>query len=121
MSDRFVIQEHTRGGNTHWDLMLESGDCLKTWRLPVGPEKITAAPIEAIKILDHPLKFLTYEGSVNKGKGTVRIADKGACTFEETAGEIDLRLTGDKLAGRFRLRRLTDDYWELESLPSSAS
>jgi bifunctional non-homologous end joining protein LigD len=116
MSDRFVIQEHTRGGDTHWDLMLESGDCLKTWRLPVPPEKITAAPVEAIKILDHPLKFLAYQGPVNKGQGTVKIADKGVCTFEQTPDKIDLHLTGGQLKGHFRLRKLKGDDWQLQPL-----
>ena len=115
MSDRFVIQEHTRSGDTHWDLMLESGGCLKTWRLPMPPEKITTESVEATKILDHPLKFLTYEGTVNKGQGTVRIADKGVCRFEQTSDGIDLHLTGSRLTGHFRLRKLTGDNWRFEA------
>ena len=116
MSDRFVIQEHTRSGDTHWDLMLESGGCLKTWRLPMPPEKITTEPVEATRILDHPLKFLTYEGTVNKGQGTVTIADKGVCRLEQASDGIDLHLTGGQLKGHFQLRKLKGDNWQFQPL-----
>jgi bifunctional non-homologous end joining protein LigD len=75
---RFVIQRHERKGQpVHWDLMLESGDILETYRINRPPEEWGREPIKAVKIFDHPLKFLTYEGSVNKGKGKVTIADSG--------------------------------------------
>jgi bifunctional non-homologous end joining protein LigD len=75
---RFVIQKHQRQGEpTHWDLMLERDGFLETYRVGIAPEQWGSEPIEAVKIFDHPLKFLTYEGSVNKGKGSVKIADSG--------------------------------------------
>jgi hypothetical protein len=70
---KFVIQKHSRGDDVHWDLMLEAGDVLETYRLAVPPEKITGKPVEAVKIFDHPLKFLTYEGSVNKAKALLKL------------------------------------------------
>jgi bifunctional non-homologous end joining protein LigD len=75
---RFVIQRHEREGETvHWDLMLEQNKLLETYRVNTPPEEWVNRTIEAEKIFDHPLKFLTYEGSVNKGKGNVKIADSG--------------------------------------------
>ena len=71
---KFVIQEHTTADSAHWDLMLESGDILQTWRLSKNPDEIVNQSAEAVKIFDHPLKFLTYEGPVNKGKGHARPA-----------------------------------------------
>lgn len=78
---KFVIQRHERKGEpTHWDLMLEAGDCLETYRTGVAPAGLGEEPVEAIRIFDHPLRFLSYEGAVNKGKGVVKIADSG--TYE---------------------------------------
>jgi hypothetical protein len=73
-----VIQRHKKQDNpVHWDLMLESGDVLETFRIERPPEEWGGGPIEAEKIFDHPLKFLSYEGPVNKGKGNVIIAETG--------------------------------------------
>jgi bifunctional non-homologous end joining protein LigD len=75
---KFVIQRHERQGEAvHWDLMLEKGGVLETYRVNVPPEEWGNNSPEATRIFDHPLKFLTYEGSVNKGKGNVTIADAG--------------------------------------------
>ena len=75
---RFVIQRHERQGEpVHWDLMLEKGGVLETYRVKAPPEKWGDNAVGAVKIFDHPLKFLTYEGIVNKGKGKVTIADSG--------------------------------------------
>jgi hypothetical protein len=86
---RFVIHKHTRGNETHWDLMIEYADCLKTWRLDNSPEKLAGdfdklspGKTKATPIFDHDKKFLTYQGAVNNGKGTVEIADEGICTIE---------------------------------------
>ena len=93
--------------------MLESGNCLQTWRLDKNPQEIDS-PSEAVKIFDHPLKFLTYEGPVNKGKGRVQIADAG--TYEvmhENDERIELDLHGQILKGKFALTHIKDDRWQL--------
>jgi bifunctional non-homologous end joining protein LigD len=111
---RYVIQRHTREDEpAHWDLMLESAGVLETYRINKPPEEWGKDPIEAAKIFDHPLKFLTYEGSVNKGKGMVAIADKG--TYEDLSqneNQLKIRFSGTILkteiifaAGGGRVRR----------------
>lgn len=74
---QFVIQQHTTPEGVHWDLMLEMDDCLWTWRLNVPPAEIKDEPITAERIGDHPLRFLTYEGPVQKNTGHVKIVDRG--------------------------------------------
>ena len=111
--NKFVIQKHTRDDEVHWDLMLEAGDCLQTWRLSKNPDEIVNQSAEAVKIFDHPLKFLTYEGPVNKGKGRVKIADAG--TYEvmhENDERIELDLLGQILKGKFTLIHLKNDHWQ---------
>jgi len=105
-SKKFVIQEHKKEGDIHWDLMLESGGFLETYRLDIRPEEIASRPANAQKIFDHPMKFLTYEGSVNKGKGSVIIADAGTYRIvKETDKTIEMNLNGKILNGVFELRR----------------
>lgn len=106
-----MIQRHEREGEqVHWDLMLESGGCLQTYRVGIPPEEWGSRPVEAIKIFDHPLKFLTYEGSVNKGKGQVRIAEAG--TYEVMGKTEDvrrIRFEGKILKGEFALRQIDSE------------
>jgi hypothetical protein len=110
---KFVIQEHARGGQTHWDLMLESGGILKTWRLDTSPDHIAEEPVIATKISNHDLKFLTYEGPVNKGLGCVSIVDEG--TYEilnESEKKIRLRFQGKILSNEFVLESCKQDQWQ---------
>jgi hypothetical protein len=111
-SRKFVIQKHTTADSIHWDLMLESGNTLLTWRLDKNPAEIDS-PSKTVKIFDHPLKFLTYEGPVNKGKGRVRIADTGICQIlQENNENIELNMSGRILKGKFSLLHLKEDRWQ---------
>jgi hypothetical protein len=85
---RFVIHKHTRGNDVHWDLMIEWGDVLKTWRLDNPPEKLATEKTKATSIFDHDKKFLSYQGPVNNDTGRVEIVDQGTCTIESDDGKI---------------------------------
>jgi len=109
---RFVVQEHTTAEGGHWDLMLEQGDVLTTFRLEEAPGAVSDHAVAAEKIFDHPLRFLTYEGPVQQGAGQVHIVDRGACrllTCSETA--IVMELAGDVLQGGFELTRTEESRW----------
>jgi hypothetical protein len=81
---RFVIHEHqTQDAPVHWDLMLEQGDVLKTYRLNRAPEAMLTHPCLAVPIFDHHTRFLQYEGPVQKGLGQVKRVDSG--TYESVA------------------------------------
>jgi len=98
---RYVILRHERQGQArHWDLMLDEGEILRTYRINVPPEKMNKSPVKAERIFDHSLKFLDYEGSVNKGKGTVAVADKGMYeVVEETEDKMRILFEGEVLKG----------------------
>ena len=66
---RFVVLEHVRPEDRHWDLMLESGDALATWALKHSPD--SAQPIAAEQLPDHRLAYLDYEGPISGGRGAV--------------------------------------------------
>jgi bifunctional non-homologous end joining protein LigD len=115
---RFVIQRHTRDGERpHWDLMLENGTVLETYRVCLPPEDWGVKLAKAVKIFDHPLKFLSYEGSVNKGKGRVKIADCGAYRLiEKDETQQRISFAGKLLKGEFQLCLIKDDKWELRGV-----
>ncbi|MCJ7728535.1 MAG: hypothetical protein MUO27_01435 [Sedimentisphaerales bacterium] len=115
---RFVIQEHTTGSDVHWDFMLEweSGRTLQTYRFDKALQQVLHSPANAVKIFDHPLKFLTYQGPVNKGRGSVRIVEAG--TYQLVNNEhdhIELNLAGQILKGKFTLCRIEDDKWQFSA------
>ncbi len=114
MSSRFVVQEHTTPDGVHWDLMLEKGEVLTTFRLEQPPEAASTGTVRATKIFDHSLRFLTYEGPVQKGTGKVRIVERGTCeVLAEGEDVITLRLQGATLQGDFMLTRIEGTSWRL--------
>jgi hypothetical protein len=109
-SGKFVIQKHTRGGDVHWDLMLEAGETLETYRLSLPPEKLKQEKCSAEKIFEHPLRFLTYEGPVNKGEGNVEIAESGTYKLlQQRQDRIEIELNGEILRGRFELKHIREE------------
>jgi bifunctional non-homologous end joining protein LigD len=112
---RFVVQRHDRQGQlTHWDLMLEQGDVLKTFRLDRPPVDVLTEAVSAIAIADHPVRFLTYEGSVNQGLGCVQIAERGTYTATlQTQESWDVEMDGAILGGRFLLSHVQAERWRL--------
>lgn len=103
---RFVILLHETPPEyhraTHWDLMLETGDVLRTWAL--GEEPRVGASIEADGLPNHRMAYLDYEGPVSCDRGTVARWDAGHYTVEqETATRISVRLHGTRLQCRATL------------------
>jgi len=112
-AEKFVVQEHSRRNQpTHWDIMFQVGDALQSYRIEQPPDELEPEGTIAVRIADHAVRFLTYEGPVNKGSGSVEIAEAG--TYEvlsETKDERKLLLNGKILKGRFTLKRISGDRW----------
>jgi len=113
----FVILRHelpagdARG--SHWDLMFQQGDVLRTWA--VQSEPTSAAPIDAVPLADHRLHYLEYEGPVSGNRGVVTRWDRGEYTLERDApDEWIVTLRGARLTGRMTLRRVdTGHCWRV--------
>src|SRR5438874_1448276 len=100
---RFVILEHDHP-HLHWDLMLECGEVLRTWRLAEPPEGFAEVPAESS--FDHRLIYLDYEGAVSGNRGTVRRWDHGNYGIaDEQADRLVLWFEGARLRGRAILER----------------
>ncbi len=91
---RFVILEHDHPV-LHWDLMLQEGDVLRTWRLAEPPSG-GAFTIAAEPLPDHRLIYLDYEGPVSGGRGIVKRWDGGKyeCIDDNQWSFAGLRLRG---------------------------
>lgn len=116
---RFVVHHHTGQGPDHWDLMLEDGDVLATWRLERPPSNANDEPIVAVRIFDHPMRFLTYQGLLTEGRGQVARFDVGTYqSLDRTPNAWTFELAGARLQGTFILERVDvpsdqPECWEL--------
>jgi hypothetical protein len=100
---RFAILSHDHP-TPHWDLFLEAGSILRSWRLLAPLAVGTAAPAEPVA--DHRLLYLDYEGPVSGGRGSVTRVDAGAFAWEaDNPDHLTIRLTGQRFAGRLVLQR----------------
>ena len=110
---RFVVLEHDHPV-LHWDLLLEAGGVLQTWRL-AQPPLASSSSIEALQLPDHRLMYLDYEGPISGNRGNVKRWDAG--TFDEAADSAPTRrlleLHGSRIHGHIRLESIDTTYWRL--------
>ena len=113
---RFTFQRH-RASRLHYDLRLEMEGVLKSWAVPKGPSMNPKDKRLAIQTEDHPIKYLTFHGTIPKGNygaGEMSIWDTG--TYESAGGgreadllkmlkkgDLKLEFFGKKVRGTFAL------------------
>lgn len=87
---------------SHFDLMLEDGDVLKTftlWEFPSVEEVACCEPD-----FDHRIAYLDYEGPVSRNRGEVTQADAGTFTWiMRESDRLVVELAGKRLQGKLRL------------------
>ncbi len=110
---RFVILEHDHP-TLHWDLMLEHGAALRTWRLAEPPQ--AGKTVAATALADHRRLYLDYEGPVSGNRGQVRRWDAGTYEGELPAAgaAVEIEIRGQRMGGRAVLRRQGEEQWTLE-------
>ena len=112
---RFTILAHDQP-TLHWDLFLEAGPVLRSWRL-LAPLAVGPA-VSAEPTADHRLVYLDYEGPVSGGRGSVMRVDAGAFAWEaNTPDRLAVRLTGQRFTGRLVLQR-TGAEWSCTFQPA---
>ncbi len=91
----FVLLKHDLPeGSTigsHWDLMIQDGDHLATWRLE--SDLFQTHEQSAERLDSHRLDYLTYEGPISGNRGSVRQVDQGEFRIQlwsenEISGEL---------------------------------
>lgn len=115
---RFVILEHDQP-RLHWDLMLETGSVLRSWRLEKPPA--CGERIVALALFDHRPIYLNYEGPIQGDRGRVIRWDNGTFTGDGTnEKEIVVYLTGERLRGLLCLLHGNGDDWNGTFCPDRA-
>ncbi len=126
---RFVVQRH-QARRLHFDLRLEMNGVLKSWAIPKGPSMNPQDKRLAVHTEDHPMEYLTFEGTIPKGNygagemkvwdsGTFRIfsGDSPDAISQLEKGDLKLEFFGNKLKGTFALvhtdRGDKNDQWLL--------
>ncbi len=119
----FVLLLHRTADGEHYDLCLEVGDTLATWRLPreaaVPPASLGTAPLEARRLADHRRAYLDYQGPVSGDRGLVIRIDRGRLMIQEASvARWTFRLQGACLNGIYRLEAQpgTSNSWSFDRL-----
>ena len=106
---RYVILEHDYP-SLHWDLMLEAGEVLRTWRLAEPPQP--GRTVQATAVFDHRLMYLDYEGPISGNRGKVVRWDAGSFTWgADCPDRIVLFMNGQRLHGTAVLQREASGDW----------
>ncbi len=114
--NRFVVLHHSMPPSAdrpdHWDFMLERGDILATWAVEALP--LSNEAVDAIKLTDHRLSYLDYEGPVSGNRGEVTRWDFGDYrSLEISDGLVRVELRGQILTGRATLWQTgKDQSWQ---------
>lgn len=114
---RFVVQKHW-ATRLHYDFRLEITGRLVSWAIPKGPSKDPEVKRLAVRVDDHPLEYLLFEGTLPEGEygaGKVIVWDFGPYEVVSPAGpnaavalndgSIPFLLFGTKLRGRWSIFR----------------
>lgn len=128
---RFVVQKHD-ASRLHYDLRLEFNGVLLSWAVPKGPSLDWADKRLAVRVEDHPIEYLDFEGVIPQheyGGGTVMVWDIGQWIprndplADLASGELKFDLAGQKLQGGWMLKRLVraeENQWLLIKEKDSA-
>jgi len=95
--------------------MLEEQEALVTWKVYHDPLTFAKAGVELLRLEDHRLAYLEYEGAVSGGRGQVRRVCRGTYeVWDRSEHRWGLSLNSTQLTGRFTLRHLEASRWLLE-------
>lgn len=87
---------------THYDLMLEWGESLRTWAIAEPP--FVGCDLPALLLPDHRLAYLDYEGPVSNDRGVVSRWDAGKYqSIQQSPFDWDVELQGVRLRGHLKL------------------
>jgi hypothetical protein len=116
---RFVVLHHEGIPEPHFDLMFERAEVdanLVTFRSPCWP--ITSRTT-LLKLADHRIAYLTYEGPVSGDRGFVRQVESGLYESWKIGENVyEIVLPGRR---SFGLKQVSETEWQLEPIRSTGA
>jgi DNA ligase D-like protein (predicted polymerase)/DNA ligase D-like protein (predicted ligase)/DNA ligase D-like protein (predicted 3'-phosphoesterase) len=117
--NNFVVHRH-HASRLHYDLRLEKDGVLKSWAVPKGMPPRPGVKRLAVQTEDHPMKYLTFEGTIPKeeyGGGEMWVYALGKYTItKEKKNGMYFRLDSPSLSGEYRMHIMKDKDWLLEKV-----
>ncbi|MCG8407380.1 MAG: hypothetical protein MI923_19450 [Phycisphaerales bacterium] len=113
---RFVVLFHTQKQGDHFDLMIDDGSLLATWKTRQAPETARDRELDCLRIGNHRRIYLDYEGPISGDRGDVTQHDAGQCLVEvQTESRWDVTFEGKRLNGHFTLEKAhrSNETWRL--------
>lgn len=111
---KFCVQHHL-AKKDHFDLRLEHNGVLYSWAIPKHLSYNKKDKRLAIKVEDHPLSYINYEGIIptgSYGAGLVMLFDYGYYqVIKWTKKKIKIILFGKRLKGMWSLTNINNNNW----------
>ncbi|MFM7855799.1 MAG: non-homologous end-joining DNA ligase, partial [Flammeovirgaceae bacterium] len=115
--NNFVVHRH-HASHLHYDLRLEQDGVLKSWAVPRGLPPYPGVKRLAVQTEDHPMKYLTFDGTIPKGQyggGEMWIYALGK--YQVTKEKKDgfyFRLNSKEINAEYRIHKMKQKEWLLE-------
>lgn len=111
MSVTVLLRHRTPEGGVHYDWMIERGGVLVTFRVADRIDR-GVAEFQGERLPDHRAAYLTYEGGVSGGRGTVmRVAEGQVRVLREAPTEFVVEGSLGAARGAFRGRADAGGRW----------
>jgi len=115
----FVVHRH-HASRLHYDLRLEENGTLKSWAVPRGMPPEPGIKRLAVQVEDHPIEYLTFEGTIPKGQyGGGEMWRYALGKYEKTKDKkkgFYFRLESPELTGEYRIHQMKGNEWLLEKV-----
>ena len=113
----FVVHRH-HASRLHYDLRLEEEGTLRSWAVPRGLPPRPGIKRLAVQVEDHPIEYLTFEGTIPKGQyGGGNMWRYALGKYEKTKDKKNgfyFRLDSPELSGEYRMHKMKGNEWLLE-------
>jgi DNA ligase D-like protein (predicted ligase)/DNA ligase D-like protein (predicted polymerase)/DNA ligase D-like protein (predicted 3'-phosphoesterase) len=118
----FVVHRH-HASRLHYDLRLEEKGTLRSWAIPRGLPPRPGIKRLAVQVEDHPIEYLTFEGTIPKGQyGGGNMWRYALGKYERTKEKKNgfyFRLESPELTGEYRMHKMKGNEWLLERVTST--
>lgn len=118
----FVVHRH-HASRLHYDLRLEENGTLRSWAVPRGLPPRPGIKRLAVQVEDHPIEYLTFEGTIPKGQyGGGNMWRYALGKYEKTKNKKNgfyFRLESPELTGEYRMHKMKGNEWLLERVTNT--